>query len=90
MKRPKYSAETAAREYLLDGNPLTRLEAMVMFGVISLPGLIRRMRDNGWVIESKPISYAGAITRMKDQAVVQPPTNLPVREIQLTDYWVNR
>ena len=38
MKKPKYSAETAAKEYLLDGNPLTRLEAIVMFGVISLPG----------------------------------------------------
>lgn len=90
MKKAKYSAETAAKEYLLDGNPLTRLEAMVLFGVISLPGLIRRMRDAGWVIESKRISYAAAVRRMKDKAVVEPPTNLPIREIQLTDYWVNR
>ena len=36
MSTPKYSAETAAQEHLLEGKPLTRLEAMVLFGVISL------------------------------------------------------
>ena len=86
----KYSAELAASEYLLAGNSLTRLEALVLFGVISLPGLIRRMRDQGWVIQSRKISYARAITRMRDKARVNPPPNLPVRELQLTDYWVNR
>jgi len=90
MRSTKYSAEKAAREYLLVGNPLTRLEALVLFGVISLPGLIRRMRDDGWVIESRRISYAAALVRMKDFALVEPPSNLPVREIQLTDYWVNQ
>jgi hypothetical protein len=90
MKSGKYSAETAAREYLLEGNPLTRLEALVLFGVISLPGLIRRMRTDGWVIESRHISYAAAVARMSDKARLEPPPNLPVREIQLTDYWINR
>lgn len=90
MTKPKYSAETAAREYLLEGHPLTRLEALVMFGVISLPGLIRRMRNSGWVIESRTLSYAAVLVRMNDKAVVLPPSNLPIREIQLTDYWVSR
>jgi hypothetical protein len=90
MKKSKYSAETAAREHMLEGNPLTRLEAMVMFGVISLPGLIRRMRNAGWIIESQRISYAAAIVRMREKAIVEPPTNLPICEIQLTDYWVGR
>lgn len=90
MRAGKYSAETTAKEHLLEGNPLTRLEALILFGVISLPGLIRRMRNEGWVIESRRISYAAAIARMKDLARVEPPPNLPVREIQLTDYWVNR
>jgi len=90
MSKARYSAETAAKEYLLDGNPLTRLEALVLFGVTSLPGLIRRMRSAGWVIESKPITYAAALVRMREKAVLQPPANLPIRQIQLTDYWVNR
>jgi len=90
MKQAKYSAETAAKEHMLEGNSLTRLEAIVLFGVISLPGLIRRMRNEGWVVESRKISYAAAIQRMRASAKVEPPSNLPVREIQLTDYWVSR
>ena len=90
MTVAKYSAETAAREHMLEGHSLTRLEAIVMFGVISLPGLIRRMRDDGWVIESRKISYVAAIKRMEDYARVDPPPNLPIRELQLTEYWVSR
>ena len=90
MSTKKYSAETAAKEHMLEGHSLTRLEAMIMFGVISLPGLIRRMRNDGWVIESRRISYAAAIKRIEKHARVVPPPNLPVRELQLTDYWVSR
>lgn len=90
MKTEKYSAETAAQEHMLEGKPLTRLEALVLFGVISLPGLIRRMRSKGWVIESRRISYAAALRRMQPHAHVEPPPNLPVRELQLTDYWISR
>ncbi len=90
MSNKKYSAETAAREHLLEGQPLTRLEAMILFGVISLPGLIRRMRNDGWVIESRRINYAAAIKRMEQHARVEPPPNLPLRELQLTDYWVSQ
>ena len=90
MTTKKYSAETAAREHFLAGNSLTRLEAIVMFGVTSLPGLIRRMRNDGWRIESRRVSYAAAIKRMEKHARVVPPPNLPIRELQLTDYWVSR
>lgn len=90
MRRPKYSAELAAQEHLLAGHCLTRLEALVMFGVISLPGLIRRLRDKGWVIGSRRISYLAAIKRMEPYAKVEPPASLPVRELQLTEYWVNK
>jgi hypothetical protein len=90
MSTMKYSAEKAAQEHLLSGNSLTRLEALIVFGVISLPGLIRRMRNNGWVIESRRISYAAALRRIQTFAKVEPPANLPITELQLTDYWVSR
>lgn len=90
MSKAKYSAEMAAQEHLLEGQPLTRLEAIVLYGVISLPGLIRRLRNKGWVIESRKISYIAAIRRMEPHARVEPPPNLPVRELQLTEYWVSQ
>jgi hypothetical protein len=80
----------AAREHLASGKPITRLEAMVLYGVANLPDVIKEMRRQGWVIKSRTISYAAAITRMKEHAILQPPTNLPIREIQLTDYWVSK
>jgi len=90
MNKLKYSAETAAQEHLLQGKPLTRLEAIVLFGVISLPGLIRRLRNKGWVIDSRRISYVAASRRMEPLARVEPPANLPVRELTLTEYWVSK
>lgn len=90
MKGQKYSAETAAQEHLLEGKPLTRLEALILFGVISLPGLIRRLRSKGWVIQSRRISYVAAIKRMEPHARVEPPANLPIRELQLTEYWISK
>ena len=33
---------------------------------------------------------AAAATRINRHAVLQAPANLPVREIQLTEYWMNK
>ncbi len=90
MSSARYSAELAATEYMLEGNPLTRLESMVLFGVSSHTSLIRRLRKAGWVIESQRISYAAVVQRMKDKAQLTPPANLPVRDVWFTDNWVSR
>lgn len=90
MTGPRYSAELAASEYMLEGNPLTRLESMVLFGVSSHTSLIRRMRKAGWVIESRKISYAAVLQRMKGKAQLAPPRNLPIRDIWLADNWVSK
>lgn len=84
----KYGLALAAREQLVAGQPITRLEAMVLYGVANLPDLIKEMRRQGWVIESRWVPYATAVRRINQHAVLQPPANLPVREIQLMEYWV--
>ncbi len=86
----KYGMTLAAREHLAAGQPLTRLEALVLYGVSNLTDLISEMRKQGWVIESRLVPYAAAMARINRHAVLRPPANLPVREIQLTEYWVNR
>jgi hypothetical protein len=63
---------------------------MVLFGVINFTSLIKRMRNSGWVIQSRRISYAAALKRMEGLARVEPPKNLPIRELQLTEYWISR
>jgi hypothetical protein len=80
----------AAREHLSSGKPITRLEAIVLYGVANLPDVIKEMRRQGWVIKSRTISYAAAMTRLNQYAELRPPRNLPIREIQFTEYWVSK
>ena len=89
MKRNNYGLAFAAKEHLLSGNPITRLEAIVLFGVSNLTDLVSEMRKQGWVIESKSVPYARALKRVNEYAVLKTPPNLPVREITLTEYTLN-
>ena len=80
----------AVREYLATGKPLTELESNVLFGVTSLPDVVHILRKEGWVLSSRRITYAAALRRINEYAVLQPPENLPIREIMLTEWWVNQ
>jgi hypothetical protein len=80
----------AAREHLASGEPITRLEALVLYGLSNLTGLVSEMRRQGWVIQSRTVAYAAAVARVNKYAALQPPRNLPVREIRLTEYWVGK
>ena len=90
MSGSKYSAETAVKEHVLEGNPITRLEALILFGATNLTAIVRRLRNQGFMIESKRICFAAAIKRMEGQARVDPPKNLPIRDLQLTEYWISK
>jgi hypothetical protein len=78
----------AAKEHLVSGQPLTRLEALVLFGVSNLPELVYEMRKQGWTVKSRTVPYATAMVRINKHATLKPPANLPIREIMLTEYWV--
>jgi hypothetical protein len=80
----------AAREHLMSGQPLTRLEALVLFGVSNLPELVYEMKKQGVIVKKKDVPYAAAMVRINQHAVLKPPPNLPIREIMLTEYWVSR
>jgi hypothetical protein len=80
----------AAREHLAGGQPITRLEAMVLYGVANLPDVVKEMRRQGWVVRSRLVPYAAAVVRVNQHAVLEPPPNLPIREIQLTEYQISK
>jgi hypothetical protein len=63
---------------------------MILYGVANLPDIIKEMRHQGWVIESKNVTYAAAIQRLRQFIEITAPQNLPVREIQFTEYRVSR
>ena len=90
MKSLRYGLAVAVKEHLSAGQPISRLEALVLYGVSNLTDVISELRKQGWVIESRSVPFAVPLVRLNKLAKVEPPTNLPIREIQLTEYWLSR
>lgn len=90
MTAIRHSGVLAARDHLLSGKPMTRLEAMILFGVPDLTKIISDLRRQGSIIHTRPVTYVAAMLRVNEHAVLQPPANLPVKEIILTDYRVGQ
>jgi hypothetical protein len=90
MKNRRYGMAMAVKEHLHSGEPITRLEGLILFGVSNLTDVISEMRKEGWTIQSRSIPFAAAVKRVNEYAVLEPPKNLPVREIQLTEYWMSK
>jgi hypothetical protein len=80
----------SAREYLLEGHPLTRIETLLLFGVPDLTKIISGLRAEHYIICRTQVSFAAAIVRMRGFADVVPPANLPVTEILLTEYRISQ
>ena len=90
MNNSRFGNALGVKEHLISGNRITRLEALIFFGISNLPDVISEMRKAGFTIESRPTPFAAAIKRVNEHAVLKPPDNLPVREIQLTEYWLSK
>lgn len=90
MKRSNHPGSLAIKEYLLDGNPITQLEALAVFGVSWLPQLISQLKKDGYRFGRGNISYLKLVTRMKSQMQFIPPKNLPLKEILFTEWWIVR
>jgi len=90
MKSSKTGMVDALTEHLLLGNPVTILDSVVLFGVPNLTAPIANLRKKGFVIHTRRVPYVKAISRVNGYANVAPPKNLPVKEILLTEYWVNK
>ena len=90
MKNHRYGIALGVKEHLHGGKPITRLEALILYGVSNLTDVISEMRKEGWTIESRSIPFSAAVKRVNEFAVLKPPENLPIREIQLTEYWMNK
>ena len=90
MTANKFGMEMAVREHLISGQPITQLESITLFGLSLLSRTVSRMRKEGWIIESQRVPYAKALNRVNKYASFEPPQNLPIREVLLTEYWISK
>jgi hypothetical protein len=85
------TAVAAVKEHLLSGKPLTRLEAIVLYGCSNLPEVVYELRKQKIPVKGDSrVPYATAMVRINEHAVLKPPENLPIREILFTEYRLER
>jgi len=90
MSTNRFGVALALKEYLAAGSPITRLEALIYFGVPSLTSNISKMRQEGWMVCSRKINYKKVLLRINKVAVLKAPKNLPINEIEMTEYWLQK
>ena len=90
MSNLKNGNHSALREYMLNDESITRLEATLMFGTQNLTASISSLRENGFIIKSQKIPMISVLKRLQTYCICKPPSNLPVKEILVTEYWVSR
>ena len=74
-------SRTAAREYILRGNPITEVESCVLFGSPSVHKIIEDLRKRGYVIKSDYVSYSTVKKRINNVFRMDHPINLPINNI---------
>jgi hypothetical protein len=86
----EYQPAMALREHMLEGNRVSLLEAMLLFGVQGPNAELGRMKKDGFLIKSQKVPMAKIIRRINQYTECKVPENLPYREINMTEYWISR
>ena len=89
MANVQYKGSDAIKEYLLEGNEISLIEAMLLFGVQNLNAELARLRNAGFVVQKRRVPMAKILRRANQFCEVKAPSNLPIREILVTEYWLS-
>lgn len=87
---PNFQPALALREHMLAGHRVSLLEAILVFGVQSLNAELTRLKKDGFLIKSERVSMAKVLRRTNEMALCKPPSELPFKEIVMTEYWISR
>lgn len=85
-----YSATSALHEYMLSGEKVSLLEAILIFGVQGPNQAIFQLKKKGFLIKSQRVPMVKVLKRINEMAVCKVPSNLPVEEITVMEYWVSQ
>ncbi len=85
-----YKVSDALKEYLNDSKTITKLEAMLLLGVLNLTGEISNLRRQGWLIKKRKVPYTRVLRRINELIKVEVPRNLPIKTILITEYWLSK
>ena len=83
-----YSPEMAVKEHLLEGHSLSGMEAMLLFGLRNPNAFFSDMRKQGFLIQKQAVPLAKVVRRINEFSKFEPPAQLPLRELSMTEYWI--
>lgn len=75
---------------MLEGNRVSLLEAILLFGVQNPNAELTRLKKDGFLVKSERVSMAKILRRINEYTVCQSPVNLPYKEIFMSEYWISR
>lgn len=90
MANPTFQPALALREHMLNGNRVSLLEAILLFGVQNPNAELTRLKKDGFLVKSERVSMAKIIRRLNEYTTCSTPNNLPYKEIQMSEYWISR
>ena len=86
----RYGNVSALKEHVLSGHKISRLEALVLFGVQDPIREMTRLKNQGFIIKKQTVSFIKALKRINNFTICKVPKNLPIKEIMITEYWISK
>lgn len=81
---------SALKDHMLNYNRVSQLDALIIFGVQSFTSFIYFFRREGYVIHTEKVPMIKVLVRVNKYCKIEPPKNLPTKEVIVTDYWLGR
>ena len=86
----KYGNSEALLEYMLNGENVSILEAILYFGVQSPNRAFTSFKRKGFLIKKKTASMAKIMVRINKNLKCHTPKNLPIKEINMSEYFISK
>jgi hypothetical protein len=86
----KYGNASALTEYMIEGNRVSRLESLILFGVQNFTAVLTTIKRKGFIIKKTPVSMAKILRRINKDLKCESPKNLPIRDIIMSEWWISK
>ncbi len=80
----------ALKEHMLNDNSITNIEALFLFGIQNMTATIIKLKKNGFIIKSQKVTMISILKRLNQYCICKAPSNLPIKEILITEYWISK
>ena len=89
-KKINYGNIMALKEYMLNGNKVSRIESLLIFGVQNFTAVLSNIKKEGYIIQKEAVSMAKILRRINENLKCEVPKNLPIKNIIMHEWWISK